>query len=86
MSILSLPGKMGIPLVEGRDLVVDRQKVYMKTTAGLQEVDVVYRRMDDDFIDPLVFRSDSILGVPGIMSAYRKGAVTLVNAVGNWSR
>lgn len=74
---------MGIPLVEGRDLLVDNQKVFMKTTAGLQPVDVIYRRIDDDFIDPLVFRPDSILGVPGIMSAYRKGTVSLVNAIGN---
>ncbi|HMP94518.1 MAG TPA: circularly permuted type 2 ATP-grasp protein, partial [Phnomibacter sp.] len=78
-----LARQMGIPLVEGRDLVVDNQKVYMKTTAGLQQVDVVYRRIDDDFIDPEVFRPDSVLGVPGIMSAYRKGTVALVNAVGN---
>jgi len=74
---------MGIPLVEGRDLMVDNHKVYMKTTRGLQQVDVIYRRIDDDFIDPLVFRADSALGVPGLMSAYRKGNVVLVNAVGN---
>lgn len=78
-----LARQMGIPLVEGRDLVVDNQKVYMKTTSGLQQVDVVYRRIDDDYIDPLVFKPESILGVPGIMSAYRKGSVALVNAVGN---
>ncbi len=78
-----LARQMGIPLVEGRDLVVDNHKVYMKTTLGLQQVDVVYRRIDDDFIDPLVFKPESILGVPGIMSAYRKGTVALVNAVGN---
>lgn len=78
-----LARQMGIPLVEGRDLVVEDHKVYMKTTAGLQQVDVVYRRIDDEFIDPLIFRPDSILGVPGIMSAYRKGNVALVNAVGN---
>ncbi len=78
-----LARQMGIPLVEGRDLVVDNHKVYMKTTSGLQQVDVVYRRIDDDFIDPLVFRPESVLGVPGIMSAYRKGNVALVNAVGN---
>ncbi|MCU0387745.1 MAG: circularly permuted type 2 ATP-grasp protein [Chitinophagaceae bacterium] len=78
-----LARQMGIPLVEGRDLVVDNHRVYMKTTSGLQQVDVVYRRIDDDFIDPLVFRPESILGVPGIMSAYRKGNVALVNAVGN---
>jgi uncharacterized circularly permuted ATP-grasp superfamily protein len=78
-----LARQMGIPLVEGRDLVVDNQKVFMKTTNGLQPVDVIYRRMDDDFLDPLVFKPDSVLGVPGIMSAYRKGSVALVNAVGN---
>ena len=74
---------MGIPLVEGRDLVVDNHKVYMKTTAGLQQVHVIYRRIDDDYLDPLVFRPDSALGVPGLMSAYRKGNVAIVNAVGN---
>ena len=78
-----LARSMGIPLVEGRDLMVDNHKVYMKTTMGLQQVDVIYRRIDDDFMDPLVFRGDSALGVPGIMSAYRKGNVVLVNAVGN---
>jgi uncharacterized circularly permuted ATP-grasp superfamily protein len=74
---------MGIPLVEGRDLLVDNARVFMKTTSGLQQVDVIYRRIDDEFIDPLVFRPDSVLGVPGLMSAYRKGSVALVNAVGN---
>jgi uncharacterized circularly permuted ATP-grasp superfamily protein len=74
---------MGIALVEGRDLVVDNHKVYMKTTAGLQRVDVIYRRIDDEYLDPLVFRPDSILGVPGLISAYRKGNVAIVNAVGN---
>ena len=74
---------MGIPLVEGRDLFIDNHKVYMKTTTGHQQVDVIYRRIDDEFMDPLVFRPDSMLGVPGIMSAYRKGTVALVNAVGN---
>jgi uncharacterized circularly permuted ATP-grasp superfamily protein len=78
-----LARQMGIPLVEGRDLMVDNHKVYMKTTQGLQQVDVIYRRIDDDFLDPLVFRSDSALGVPGLMSAYRKGNVVLVNAPGN---
>lgn len=78
-----LARQMGIPLVEGRDLVVDNQKVLMKTTNGLQPVDVIYRRIDDDYLDPLVFRPDSMLGLPGIMSAYRKGTVALVNAVGN---
>lgn len=78
-----LARSMGIPLVEGRDLMVDNHKVYMKTTKGLQQVDVIYRRIDDEFLDPLVFRPDSALGVPGLMSAYRKGNVVLVNAVGN---
>jgi uncharacterized circularly permuted ATP-grasp superfamily protein len=74
---------MGIELVEGRDLVVDNHFVYMKTTRGLQKVDVIYRRVDDDFIDPLVFRPDSMLGVPGIYWAYRKGNVAIINAMGN---
>jgi uncharacterized circularly permuted ATP-grasp superfamily protein len=78
-----LARQMGIPLVEGRDLLVDHHKVYMKTTAGLQQVHVIYRRIDDEFLDPLVFRPDSALGVPGLMSAYRKGNVAIVNAVGN---
>ena len=78
-----LARQMGIQLVEGRDLLVDNQKVYMKTTAGLQQVDVIYRRVDDEFLDPLVFRPDSALGVPGLMSAYRKGNVAIVNALGN---
>jgi uncharacterized circularly permuted ATP-grasp superfamily protein len=74
---------MGVELVEGRDLVVDNHKVYMKTTLGLQQVDVIYRRVDDDYLDPLVFKPESTLGVSGIMSAYRKGNVAIVNAVGN---
>lgn len=74
---------MGVELVEGSDLVVDNHKVYMKTTAGLQQVDVIYRRVDDDFLDPLMFNPNSVLGVSGIMSAYRKGNVAIVNAVGN---
>jgi uncharacterized circularly permuted ATP-grasp superfamily protein len=78
-----LARQMGIPLVEGRDLLVDNNKVFMKTTSGLQQVDVVYRRIDDEYIDPTVFRKDSLLGVPGIMSAYRNGNVALVNAIGN---
>jgi uncharacterized circularly permuted ATP-grasp superfamily protein len=77
-----LARQMGIPLVEGRDLVVHDQVVYMRTTAGLRRVDVIYRRIDDDFIDPLVFRKDSMLGVPGLFNAYRSGNVTLANAVG----
>src|ERR1700749_525413 len=74
---------MGVELVEGRDLVIDNHRVYMKTTSGLQRVDVIYRRVDDEFLDPLVFRPDSMLGAAGIMSAYRKGNVAIVNAVGN---
>jgi uncharacterized circularly permuted ATP-grasp superfamily protein len=78
-----LARQMGIPLVEGRDLVVNNNKVYMKTTSGLQQVDVIYRRLDDEYLDPLVFKPDSTLGVPGLISAYRHGNVALVNAVGN---
>lgn len=74
---------MGIELVEGRDLVVDNHKVYMRTTKGLKRVDVIYRRVDDEFLDPLVFRADSMLGVPGIYHAYRKGNVAIINAMGN---
>jgi len=74
---------MGVELVEGSDLVVDNHKVYMKTTSGLQQVDVIYRRVDDEFLDPLMFNPSSMLGVAGIMSAYRKGNVAIVNAVGN---
>jgi uncharacterized circularly permuted ATP-grasp superfamily protein len=78
-----LARQMGIPLVEGRDLAVNNNKVYMKTTSGLQQVDVIYRRLDDDYLDPLVFKPESTLGVPGLISAYRHGNVALVNAVGN---
>lgn len=74
---------MGVELVEGRDLVVDNHRVFMKTTTGLQQVDVIYRRVDDDYLDPLVFNPNSALGVSGIMSAYRKGNVAIVNALGN---
>jgi uncharacterized circularly permuted ATP-grasp superfamily protein len=74
---------MGVELVEGRDLVVNNHKVYMKTTIGLQQVDVIYRRVDDDFLDPLVFNPNSVLGVAGLMGAYRKGNVAIVNAIGN---
>ncbi|MGJ7919490.1 circularly permuted type 2 ATP-grasp protein [Neobacillus sp. LXY-4] len=77
-----LAQQMGIPLVEGKDLKVMNQKVYMRTMKGLQQVDVVYRRVDDDFLDPLSFRSDSVLGVPGIMNAYRAGNVAITNAPG----
>jgi uncharacterized circularly permuted ATP-grasp superfamily protein len=78
-----LARQMGVELVEGRDLVVDDHVVSMRTTHGLKRVDVIYRRIDDAFLDPVVFRSDSILGVPGLMSAARAGNVTLSNAVGN---
>jgi len=78
-----LARSMGIELVEGRDLVVDNYKVYAKTTNGLKQVHVIYRRVDDDFLDPAVFRKDSLLGVKGLMSAYAKGNVAIVNAVGN---
>jgi uncharacterized circularly permuted ATP-grasp superfamily protein len=74
---------MGIELVEGRDLVVENHKVYMKTTAGLQQVDVIYKRVDDEFLDPLVFDPSSVLGVSGILSAYRKGNIAIVNSIGN---
>ena len=73
---------MGIELVEGRDLVTHDNIVYMRTTTGLRRVDVIYRRVDDDFIDPLAFRSDSVLGVAGLFNAYRAGNVTLSNAFG----
>ncbi len=77
-----LAREMGIEIVEGKDLVVLDDFVYMRTTKGLERVDVIYRRIDDDFIDPTVFRKDSVLGVPGIMQAYRAGNVALANAVG----
>lgn len=77
-----LARQMGIELVEGRDLIVHDNIVYMRTTSGLTRVDVIYRRIDDDFIDPLAFRRDSILGVPGLFNAYRAGNVTLANAIG----
>jgi len=77
-----LADKLGVELVEGRDLLVKNEIVYMRTTQGLRRVDVIYRRIDDDFIDPLTFRPDSILGLPGLMQAYQAGNVTLANAVG----
>lgn len=77
-----LAQQMGIDLVQGRDLYVENNCVWMKTTRGPQRVDVVYRRIDDDFIDPLTFRADSSLGVPGLFNAYRAGNVALANAVG----
>src|SRR6202023_2276940 len=77
-----LADKLGIELVEGRDLITKSDVVFMRTSEGLKRVDVIYRRIDDDFLDPLVFRPDSALGVPGLMSAYQAGNVTLANAVG----
>src|SRR5204862_2254055 len=77
-----LADKLGIELVEGRDLFVKEDVVYMRTTQGPKRVDVIYRRIEDDFLDPLAFRPDSALGVPGLMSAYQAGHVTLANAVG----
>jgi uncharacterized circularly permuted ATP-grasp superfamily protein len=77
-----LADEMGIELVEGADLFIDENIVYMRTTEGPRRVDVIYRRIDDDFIDPLTFRSDSALGTPGLFSAYRAGNVTLANGVG----
>lgn len=77
-----LARQMGIPIVEGRDLIVRDTRVFMRTTAGLVPVDVIYRRIDDDFLDPTTFRQDSVLGVPGLIGAYRAGHVALANAVG----
>jgi uncharacterized circularly permuted ATP-grasp superfamily protein len=77
-----LAQQMGIELAEGQDLFVQDNNVYMRTTRGPQRVDVIYRRIDDDFIDPLAFRPDSQLGVPGLLSVYRAGRVTLANAIG----
>ncbi len=77
-----LAQRMGVELVEGRDLVVDQNRVYMRTTRGLQRVDVIYRRIDDDFLDPLTFRSDSTLGVAGVVNSYRAGQVALANSIG----
>ncbi len=77
-----LADKLGVELVEGTDLIVRENVVYMRTTQGPKRVDVIYRRVDDDFLDPLAFRPDSALGVPGLMSAYRAGNLTLANAVG----
>ena len=77
-----LAQQMGVELVEGQDLFVDQNAVYMRTTRGPRRVDVIYRRVDDDFLDPLSFRADSALGVPGLLSVYRAGRVTLANAIG----
>lgn len=77
-----LAREMGVEIVEGRDLVTHNNRVYTRTTRGLKSVDVIYRRVDDDFLDPLAFRQDSQIGVAGLLSAYRAGNVTLANAVG----
>jgi len=77
-----LARQMGIEIVEGRDLLVRDSRVYMRTTKGLQPVHVIYRRIDDDFLDPTVFRRDSMLGVPGLVNAYRSGNVSLANSIG----
>jgi len=77
-----LAQQMGVELVEGPDLFVQNDTVYMRTTRGPQRVHVIYRRVDDDFLDPLAFRPDSMLGVPGLFAAYRAGRVTLANAIG----
>ncbi len=78
-----LARRMGVQLVEGRDLLLHDNVVYTRTTAGLRRVDVIYRRVDDAFMDPLTFRPDSALGVPGLMHAYRAGNLALANAIGN---
>lgn len=77
-----LAQQMGVELVEGQDLFVEQNTVYMRTTRGPRRVDVIYRRLDDDFLDPLSFRADSALGVPGLLSVYRAGRITLANAIG----
>jgi uncharacterized circularly permuted ATP-grasp superfamily protein len=73
---------MGILLVEGRDLIIKDHKVYMRSIRGLQQIDVIYRRLDDDYLDPLAFRADSMLGIAGLMNAFRMGNVTIANAPG----
>jgi uncharacterized circularly permuted ATP-grasp superfamily protein len=77
-----LAKQMGVPIVEGRDLIMKNGRVFMRTTTGLQQVHVIYRRIDDDFLDPLVFRKDSLLGVPGLVNAYQQGHVALANSIG----
>jgi uncharacterized circularly permuted ATP-grasp superfamily protein len=77
-----LAQQMGVELVEGQDLFVRDEAVFMRTTQGAQRVDVIYRRIDDDFLDPLAFRPDSMLGVPGLLAAYREGRITIANAIG----
>nr|WP_026691691.1 circularly permuted type 2 ATP-grasp protein [Alteribacter aurantiacus] len=78
-----LAQQMGIELVEGRDLIVKDDCVFMKTIRGLHRVDIIYRRVDDDFLDPEAFNPDSVLGVPGLLEAYRKGNVAITNGIGN---
>ena len=78
-----LARQMGVDLVEGRDLLVNDNVVFARTTSGLKRIDVIYRRVDDDFIDPLIFRDDSALGVPGLFNAYRAGNVVIANALGS---
>ncbi len=78
-----LAQNMGVELVEGKDLFVEDEQVWMRTTQGPRRVDVIYRRIDDDFLDPLAFRPDSNLGIPGLLSVYRAGRVTLANAIGS---
>ncbi|HWJ78372.1 MAG TPA: circularly permuted type 2 ATP-grasp protein [Niallia sp.] len=78
-----LAKQMGIELVESRDMIVKERIVYMKTTKGLKQVDVIYRRIDDDYLDPLEFKEDSLIGIPGLMDAYRAGNVAIANAIGN---
>ena len=77
-----LAQQMGVTLVEGRDLICENERIYMRSTAGLQPIDVIYRRIDDDFLDPKVFRQNSVLGVPGLMEAMRKGNIAIANAPG----
>jgi uncharacterized circularly permuted ATP-grasp superfamily protein len=77
-----LARQMGVEIVEGRDLVAHENRVFARTTHGLEPVDVIYRRVDDDFLDSLAFRRDSQLGVPGLLNAYRAGNVVLANAIG----
>ncbi len=77
-----LAKQMGVPIVEGRDLIMRNDRVFMRTTKGLQQVHVIYRRIDDDFLDPQVFRKDSLLGVPGLVRSYQAGHVALANSIG----
>src|SRR6185295_18851691 len=77
-----LAKQMGVPIVEGRDLIVRQDRIFMRTTQGLQQIHVIYRRIDDDFVDPVVFRKDSLLGVPGLVRSYQAGHVALANSIG----